>query len=487
MSNRQSGIFYGWWNVATGFVGMGLSYAMFTIFAFGTLVKPLEEEFGWTRGELSFAITMTNFAVVIASPSLGFIIDKFGVRRVLIPSVVLMGLTVASMTLLSANIWHFYVLYFLIPFLGAGTLPQSYSRVLIAWFSQRRGIALGISLAGFGVGAMLVPIFAQAMIESHGWRMAYAGFAVSVFALALPMAVFILKERPGEMGLNPDGDPGSDPAENTGTDVDPAPPASPDGDPAENTGTDVAPVSPASPAAASPLTRGDQGGVSDDRAPPASPDAGLSCPEAARTRSFWLILVSFLLVGIGITAILAHLVPMLIGRGVEPAIAALCMSSLALGLIVGRILAGFLMDYFFAPYVAAFFLLGLLAGIIILATGTSSGLVFIAAICVGLATGSEISEIAYICSRYFGPRAFGLIYGLMFSAFQLGSMIGAPLMGIYYDRTGNYIGALWSIAAIVIIGTILITLLGPYPENLPSQRGIGKNRNQDRFIETEPR
>ena len=435
---------------------------MFTIFAFGTLVKPLEEEFGWTRGELSFAITMTNFAVVIASPSLGFIIDKFGVRRVLIPSVVLMGLTVASMTLLSANIWHFYVLYFLIPFLGAGTLPQSYSRVLIAWFSRRRGIALGISLAGFGVGAMLVPIFAQAMIESHGWRMAYAGFAVAIFALALPMAVFILKERPGEMGLNPDGDP------------------------AENTGTDVDPVSPASPAAASPLTRGDQGGVSDDHAPPASPDSGLSCPEAARTRSFWLILVSFLLVGIGITAILAHLVPMLIGRGVEPAIAALCMSSLALGLIVGRILAGFLMDYFFAPYVAAFFLLGLLAGIIILATGTSSGLVFIAAICVGLATGSEISEIAYICSRYFGPRAFGLIYGLMFSAFQLGSMIGAPLMGIYYDRTGNYIGALWSIAAIVIIGTILITLLGPYPENLPSQRGIGKNRNQDRFIETEP-
>ena len=402
---------------------MGLSYAMFTIFAFGVFVKPLEDEFGWTRGELSLAITMTNFAVVIASPCLGFIIDRFGVRRVLIPSVIMMGLTVASMALLSAGLWHFYALYFLIPFLGAGTLPQSYSRVLIAWFSRRRGIALGISLAGFGVGAMLVPIVAQLMIENYGWRMAYVGFAAAVFALALPMAVFVMKETPEEMGLRPDG------------------------------GHAV-------------VSRG-AGSVADDgdgAKPVLAPVTGLSCPQAAQTRSFWLILLSFMLVGIGITSIIAHLVPMLTDRGVAPAMAALCMSSLALGLIAGRVLAGFLMDYFFAPYVAACFLLGLLAGIIILATGTSGVLVFVAAVCVGMATGSEISEIAYICSRYFGPRAFGLIYGLMFAAFQLGSMAGSPLMGLYHDSAGDYIGALWVVAAIVLVGTVLIVLLGPYPD-----------------------
>ena len=425
-------IFYGWWNVATGFVGMGLSYAMFTIFAFGVFVKPLEDEFGWTRGELSFAITMTNFAVVIASPCLGFIIDRFGVRRVLIPSVIMMGLVVASMALLSANIWHFYALYFLIPFLGAGTLPQSYSRVLIAWFERRRGIALGISLAGFGVGAMLVPVVAQLMIENYGWRMAYAGFAVAVFALALPMAVLILKERPEEMGYAPDGGP------------------------AQNPVNDNSVISESS------MAHNGNGG---NKTMP--PVVGLSCSQAARTRSFWLILISFMLVGIGITSIITHLVPMLTDRGVSAAAAALCMSSLALGLIAGRVIAGFLMDHFFAPYVAACFLLGLLAGIIILATGTSGGLVFVAAVCVGMATGSEISEIAYICSRYFGPRAFGLIYGFMFAAFQLGSMVGSPLMGLYHDRAGDYIGALWVVAVIVVVGTILIVLLGPYPKRFP--------------------
>lgn len=183
MSNSRPVIFYGWYNVLTSFLGMSLCYAMFTVFAFGTFVKPLETEFGWQRGELSFALTMTNIAVVICSPLLGFIIDRTGVRRILIPSILLMGLAVLSMTLLSGNIWHFYAMYLLIPILGAGTLPQSYSRVIIGWFTRRRGLALGIALSGFGVGAALVPSFAQIMIENFGWRTAY-------IALPAPYSVF---------------------------------------------------------------------------------------------------------------------------------------------------------------------------------------------------------------------------------------------------------------------------------------------------------
>ena len=278
---------------------------------------------------------------------------------------------------------------------------------------------------------MLVPVFVQAMSVNFGWRMAYAGFALLIFVLALPMAAFVLKETPEEMGLKPDGGPANDA-----------------GGGAAGQGPEGVGAGPATAA-----------------------NIGLSCRDAAKTLSFWLILTSFLLVGIGITGMLAHLVPMLIDRGVAPAVAALCMSLLALGLVAGRILAGVLMDRFFAPYVAAVFLLGLVAGIVLLATGASGWLIFVAALGVGLATGSEISEIAYISSRYFGPRAFGLIYGVMFSAFQLGSMAGAPLMGFYRDLTGNYLGALWATAGIVLVGTVLIALLGPYPELAHEQPG----------------
>ena len=415
MTESHTPIFYGWWNVLTGFIGMALSYAMFTVFTFGTFVQPLESEFGWHRGEMSFALTMTNIAVVIASPSIGVFIDRLGVRRVLIPSVILMGVLVASMSRLTGNIWLLYAMYFLIPLLGAGTLPQSYSRVIINWFSRRRGLALGISLSGFGVGATLIPALAQLMIDHHGWRYAYLGFAAAILCVSLPLTIFLLRETPAEMGLVPDGKLITGP---------------------ENSSLEI------------------------------SSYVNLSITEAAKTRSFWLILTSFLLVGIAITSILAHLVPMLIGRGISPEKAALCMSSLGIGLVCGRILGGMMMDHFFAPYVTAFFLLFLVAGISILALGTANDFVIIAAIFVGLATGSEISEIAYLCSRYFGTMSFCQIYGTMFAAFQIGSAFGPPIMGYYYDHAGNYIGVLWLLAIIAALGTFLIASLGPYPSQL---------------------
>ncbi len=195
-TRASSGIFYGWWNVSASFIGLSLSYAMFTIFAFGVFLKPLAEEFGWRRDEMAFAYTVTNLTVLVASLLLGLLIDRFGVRRVLIPSIILMGMAVASMSQLTGNIYHFYAMYLLIPLLGAGTLPASYSRTIIAWFFRRRGIALGVALAGFGVGAALVPSVGQLLISAYGWRTAYLIFAAVIFLVALPVSYFVIRETP---------------------------------------------------------------------------------------------------------------------------------------------------------------------------------------------------------------------------------------------------------------------------------------------------
>ena len=393
----------GWWNVLAAFFGLALSYAMFTVFAFGTLVKPLQAEFGWSRAEMSFALTITNICVVFGAPALGYLVDRGGVRRILIPSVILMGLAVASMSLLQGNIWYFYGVYFAITVLGLGTLPLTYSRVVIGWFEQRRGLALGIALAGFGVGAALVPEISRTMIDLYGWRSAYQLFAAAVLLISLPLTLFVLKEAPSSL---------------TSTD---------DSSPTANT--------------------------------------GLSAGQAAKTHSYWLVLLSFFLVGIGITSVLSHLVPMLMDRGMSLTAAARCMSTLAVALIFGRIFAGFLMDHYFAPYITAgFIVFGLAAGVILLALGAVGPWAYLAAALVGLATGSEISEIAYIIGRYFGQYSFGQIYGIMFAGFQLGSAISAPMMGYYHDAVGDYIGALWFVAGLVIIGAVLIALLRPYPD-----------------------
>jgi MFS family permease len=393
----------GWGNVFAAFVGLSLSYAMFTVFMFGTLVQPLEQEFGWGRAQMSFALTITNLTVVFGSPLMGYLVDRWGVKPLLIPSIVLMGLAVWAMSLLQDTIGWFYAGYLAITLFGLGTLPLSYSRVVIAWFDRRRGLALGIALAGFGVGGALVPEISKFMIEHYGWRNAYQLFGAAIFLVSLPTALFVLREKP----IAP-------------------------GDETENV----------------------QAGW------------GMSNKEAARTRNYWLVLFSFLLVGIGITSVLSHLVPMLLDRGMTLTSAARCMSTLALALIFGRILAGYLMDRYFAPWVTAgFIVFGLGGGVVLLALGAVGPWAFLAAALVGLATGSEISEIAYIVGRYFGQLSFGQIYGIMFGAFQLGSAVSAPLMGYYFDRVGDYTGALWVIVGLVLLGAVLVAMMSPYPDN----------------------
>ena len=159
-----------------------------------------------------------------------------------------------------------------------------------------------------------------------------------------------------------------------------------------------------------------------------------------------------------------HMVPMFIDRGLAPSTAAYGAATLGGALIIGRIASGYLMDRYFAPYIAAIFLFGLATAMLILATGASGMTVFVAAILIGLASGSEMSEVAYIISRYFGYRSFGQIYGVMLSAFQLGGAIGAPALGIYQHKMGDYTGLLWILMGASIIAAVLIAMLGKYPK-----------------------
>ncbi len=191
----------GWLNVLAAFVGLALSYAMFTVFMFGTLVQPLQEEFGWSRAGMSLALTITNVTVVFGSPMMGYLVDRLGVRRLLIPSIVLMGLAVWSMSRLNGDLGLFYAGYLAITLFGLGTLPLTYSRVVITRFDRRRGLALGIALAGFGVGGALVPEISKTMIEGYGWRSAYQLFAAMVLLVSLPLALFVLREAPEADGM----------------------------------------------------------------------------------------------------------------------------------------------------------------------------------------------------------------------------------------------------------------------------------------------
>ncbi|MFT5132267.1 MAG: MFS family permease [Gammaproteobacteria bacterium] len=402
--------FYGWTIVGVSIVGLATGWAAIGIFSFGAFIKPLELEFGWQRGEISLALAVINLTGIAMAPILGFLVDKHGARKILLPSALMLGLLTASLFFLSSNIWHFYAIWFFVAVLGCATTPLTYSKVIVKWFDRKRGIALGVSLAGVGLGAALMPPLAQAMIDAYGWRVAYLGLSALIVFLGFPLLVLLMRNTPEEMGLGPDGDVVSE----------------------EERSKNILP--------------------------------GFTVRETVDKKPFWLMLVIFLCIGMVVTSIIIHLIPMLIERGIDPVKAAEGQAVLGLSLIFGRVFAGYLMDRFFAPHVSIVFMLGPAIGISILASGVTGPAVYLAIALVGMAIGAEFDVMGYLTSRYSGILSYGQIFGFLFAAFELGAAIGPVAMGYCFDITGEYTLVLWIMAGLALLSCALTAMLGPYPD-----------------------
>lgn len=420
ITKESSGkLFYGWWIVIGSIIGLSLGYSVISM-SFGTFIKAFETSFGWTRGEISFGPTIIGITAIFFFPYVGRMVDRYGVKKILIPSTLLFGFTIASMSMLTSSIWHLYAMCVLIPVLGAGTAPLTYSRILVSWFNKKRGLALGIGLAGVGLGTTVVPLIASYFMEHYSWREAYLAIGVLIIVVALPITKFIFKDKPSDLGLLPDG---------------------------LNQASSEQQTSFSKP---NPLL------------------VGYTAKEAIKQKTFWLMFTSFLITGLCTSTVLVHLIPMMTDRGMSIKEAIGTFAYLGMSIVGGRLLAGYLMDKFFAPYVVIIFMFGPVIGLALFAMGATG---FEAAICtalIGIAIGAEFDVMAYFTSRYFGQRSFGEIYGYSYSGFKLGASIGPLIMGLTYDAVGRYTEVLWAMSAIMVICCICILAMGKYP-SLPSK------------------
>ncbi|HJY81441.1 MAG TPA: MFS transporter [Candidatus Binatia bacterium] len=407
---QKSGkVFYGWWVVFASGVGLAMCYGPIVVPTFGIFLKPLSQEFGWSRTQISLAFSLGTLGLALAAPFLGWLVDRFGARRVILLAVLLFGLSVLSLSFLSIHLWHFYAIYLLMGVVGSGTaLP--YAKVISRWFDRRRGFALGLSVAALALGASITPSLAQALITAVGWRYAYVGLGLLAMGVTIPVVGLLLKETPQVMGLRPDG---------------------------EAVGQAEA-------------------------SKPRGPEEGLSFHETWHTGTFWLMVGAFFLMSVSFYGYITHLVPLLTDRGLSAQSAALTVSLAAGATFVGRLGIGYLLDRFFAPYVAGCFFCGFALGIFLLWSGAVGGLVFVAMVLVGLGLGAELDVMPYVVSRYFGLRAFGEIFGYVSAAFNLGGIVGPLLMGAGFDATGSYSLVLATFGVAALTAAWLMTQLGPY-------------------------
>ncbi len=406
-SNR---IFFGWWVVAVSTIGISAGPAPFILGSLGVVMNPLTSEFGWSRAEVSSCITIITIMAALCFPFLGRLIDRFGSRTILLPSLVVFALCLFAIPTLVSEYWHYAVVFFVVGTLGAGTNTISYVPVLSTWFDRRRGLALGIAASGIGLGFMYVPVLVQFMITNFGWRSGYFALSAVVIFVALPLVWIGIKGSPTSMGLKPDGV---------------------EGGPAPND---------------------------------AYRAVGFTPSQVLRNRMFWLLVVIFFVMSFVLNGLLTHIVPMLTDRNVPASTAALTAATAGGAVFISRIVVGFLIDRFFAPHVAivAFALSAI--GFAIFASGPSGPLIFFAAAMIGISLGAEIDLLAYLASRYFGLRHCGSNYGLLLAAVLLSGGLGPVAFGAWFDATGSYVGLLQLCVVGNVIAIIVTVLLRPYPD-----------------------
>src|SRR5438067_3815559 len=186
-----------WWIVVATVCGLIVGGGAINIFAFGVFLKPITAELGVGRAMFSSALTMHAALAALSCPAIGWLVDRWGARRVMIPGLIVYALATVSYALIQASPFAITFLIFAVTGVvgGIGT-PIPYAAVITQWFDRQRGLALGIGIAGVGLGVALVPQLAAALIASFGWRTAYVGLAIAILVIAfVPVAVF-LREPP---------------------------------------------------------------------------------------------------------------------------------------------------------------------------------------------------------------------------------------------------------------------------------------------------
>lgn len=199
MSTEKSELSLGYpgWRVAgAASVGVFVGFASLLVYTFGVLLKPLTEEFGWSREGVSLAFGIAAMTVAACSPPLGYVLDRVPARRVILPSIAIFGIAFASLALLTPHLWHLYAVFFVLGVVGNGTAQMAYSRAVVSWFDRRRGTALAVVMSGGAVGAMVLPPLTERLIGAFGWRRACLILGAGVLTIGIPVVARFVRERP---------------------------------------------------------------------------------------------------------------------------------------------------------------------------------------------------------------------------------------------------------------------------------------------------
>ncbi|MBK8527566.1 MAG: MFS transporter [Rubrivivax sp.] len=397
----------GWPVVLASMFGIGLGLSPVPFYTIGMLAPELNKAFGWEFGAIMIGLMIMTLGVLVASTVVGYLGDRFGVRRVALISVVLFALSFMAFSLSNGSIVLFYINWGVMALVGAGTLPVTWTRAVNNHFDTRKGLALGFSLLGTGIFGFLIKPFTAWLILAYGWRTAYVVIGMLPLVLAFPIAFFAFHD----LGAKSD-------------------------------------------------TADERRRASAARTL-ATP--GMTLGQALKSWRYWVLAFAFVCVSFGVGGPIPNMENILKVAGFTREDTVSLVALIGLSVIAGRIIGGWLIDRFWAPGVA-FVMLSLPAvscwlmadgGMTVPAAGAAIFLI-------GFAAGVEYDLMAFLVARYFGMKGYSAIYGSLYGFFALGAGIGPVVFGKVFDKTGSYGPVLGTSAALLMAGAISLLFLGRY-------------------------
>lgn len=413
---RKSGIFYGYWVLATCFLLNVISAGCGPI-SFSFFVTSLEKSLLWSRTEIMTGFTVFFIFSAISAPFAGRLVHRYGARKVVSTGALsaCIGYILLSQT---SSLWQFYIGYALVGTGVAATGPVVTTLIVSNWFIRRRGMAIGAMSMGAGTaGLIFTPLVIVYMLPNIGWSNTYLTYAIITGALAIPLSALVIRTEPSDMGQFPDG-------------------------------TD-----------ASEIDR-----IAEDRT---LSNQGLGFKDALSTQAFWLLAIAILFVSTHM-GVMQNQVPHLEDLGFTAGIVASAMSIVAITSAVGPLIFGWLSDRIKVKTTGTIAITLIAISVIILLQiniNSPAWLIWMFAILLGLGIGGWMPTMSLLASTNFGLVAYGTIYGVL-NAFQSAGAGAAPIFsGYLYDKTGTYDTAFIVIAIAVAIGIpIILMIRRPKPQ-----------------------
>ena len=393
--------FYGWVIVAVsfliGFTESGVFQNILSIF-----MKPMVDEFGWTRASVTGAIAFGSVCGGVLSLAIGPLLDKYGPRMISFWGIFFLSLGLGAL-MYTEHLWELYLFFGGGRMIGVGVLGLAASVSIANWFVLQRGRAMGIKGIGERLGSALLPLMVQFLILYLGWRMAWGVLGAVIFLMSGIPALLLLRHRPEDMGLLPDGASGPD------------------------QGKGIAP-----------LPR--EEGVGHE------PEPVWTRAQATKTRVFWMLSFMTCLVPFSQAGINFHIYPFLTDQGYSQTTAVLILTTIAVSGMAGSFAWGMLTERYLIQNVLALNMIG--GGLIFLALFLAvhfrigdplgTGLVFVLAVLHGLFHGGRSPLIYIIWPNFFGRRSLGSVYSLVNPFNFTANAIGPIIAGFCFDLYGSY-------------------------------------------------